>query len=441
MRPGARIQAAIDILADAQATGRPADETVQAWTRTHRFAGAKDRADIAAMVFGILRRRAELAWHMGSEAPRALVLAELVLNRGLAVESLAQQCSGEAYDAGPLSEAERAALSRPQADDLPVHVRANMPDWVLPLIVPPPQGLDAELRALQERAPVDLRVNTLRIGPERARERLAEAVAPVEVRRGHWSPWALRLPAPEEGRAGVDLRALDLYKSGRIEIQDEGSQVAVLLAGARPRRQVVDLCAGAGGKSLALAQMMENTGQIFACDVDRARLEEARRRVQRAGVRNVQTRLLGNAAADLADLTGRMDLVVVDVPCSGSGAWRRQPDARWRLTRERFDELLQLQRELIDMGAALVAPGGRLAYITCSLLEPENGAQIRAFLARNAKFTVIPSNELWQAGLDREVPEACVAASDVGSYLSPARTGTDGFYVCVLSCGEDDEEA
>ncbi|MFP3945065.1 MAG: RsmB/NOP family class I SAM-dependent RNA methyltransferase, partial [Alphaproteobacteria bacterium] len=285
------------------------------------------------------------------------------------------------------------------------------------------------------------RVNTLKIEPERAHERLAEAVAPVTVERGTWSPWALRLPAPAEGRAGVNLRALDLYRTGRIELQDEGSQLAALLTGARAGWQVVDLCAGAGGKTLALAQMMDNTGQIFACDVDRARLGEARRRLQRAGVRNVQTRLLTGEGPELADLEGRMDLVLLDVPCSGSGAWRRQPDARWRLTRERFGERLKLQRELLDRGSSLVAPGGRLAYVTCSLLEPENGAQIRSFLGRNPKFTPIPSNDLWLAGIGRPVPEACTGTRDVGSYLSPVRTGTDGFYVSVLSCGEMDGEA
>jgi 16S rRNA (cytosine967-C5)-methyltransferase len=439
MRPGARIQAAIDILGETQDTGRPADEVMQNWARAHRFAGSKDRAEIASMVFAVSRRRAEFAHHMESETPRALVLAERVLNSGTGVETLAGQCSGEGYDAAALSEAERSALSRPLSNALPAHVRANLPEWLLPLIAAPPAGIDAELRALQERAPVDLRVNTLKIEPERARARLAEAVAPLEVRTGAWSPWTLRLPAPAEGRAGVNLRALDLYKTGRIEIQDEGSQMAALLTGARPGWQVLDLCAGAGGKTLALAQMMENSGQIFACDVDRARLGEARRRVQRAGVRNVQTRLLTDTAADLTDLTGRMDLVLLDVPCSGSGAWRRHPDARWRLSRERFDELLQLQRNLLDLGSAMVAPGGRLAYVTCSLLEPENGGQIGDFLVRNPKFTALSSNDLWVAAIDRPVPEACAQAPDMGSYLSPARTGTDGFYVSVLKCGETEE--
>ncbi|MFP4004451.1 MAG: RsmB/NOP family class I SAM-dependent RNA methyltransferase [Alphaproteobacteria bacterium] len=441
MRPGARLQAAIDILTEMQDGGRPAAEAVQGWARAHRFAGSKDRAEIAAIVFSVSRRRAELAWHMNEDTPRALALAERVLNSGIEVETLAALCTGEAYDAAPLSETERAALARPQAEDVPEHVRANVPEWVLPLIAGTPEGREAELRALNERAPVDLRVNTLKIEPGRAHERLAEAVAPVTVERGTWSPWALRLPAPAEGRAGVNLRALDLYRTGRIELQDEGSQLAALLTGARAGWQVVDLCAGAGGKTLALAQMMDNTGQIFACDVDRARLGEARRRLQRAGVRNVQTRLLTGEGPELADLEGRMDLVLLDVPCSGSGAWRRQPDARWRLTRERFGERLKLQRELLDRGSSLVAPGGRLAYVTCSLLEPENGAQIRAFLGRNPKFTPIPSNDLWLAGIGRPVPEACTGTRDVGSYLSPVRTGTDGFYVSVLSCGEMDGEA
>ncbi len=441
MRPGARIQAAIDVLAEMRDSMRPADVVLRDWARRHRFAGSKDRAEIAEMVFAVSRRRAEFTHHMDDESPRALVLAERVLNSGIDAGVLAAHCSGEGYDAAPLSDAEKAALVRPLAQDVPAHVRFNLPEWVLPLVAESPAGPEAEMRALGERAPVDLRVNTLKIEPARAQARLAEAVAPHPVRRGAWSPWALRLPAPGEGRAGVNLRALDLYQTGRIELQDEGSQLAALLTGARPGWQVADLCAGAGGKTLALAQMMENRGQIFACDVDRARLGEARRRIQRAGVRNVQTRLLEDPGGDLGDLSGRMDLVLLDVPCSGSGAWRRQPDARWRLTRERFDELVQAQSELLDRGGALVAPGGRLAYVTCSLLEPENGAQIRAFLARNPKFTPVRSNEIWLAGIGKPVPEACVEAPDMGSYLSPVRTGTDGFYVSVLSCGETDGEA
>lgn len=441
MRPGARIQAAIDILTQMEESARPADELMQGWARGHRFAGSKDRAAIAAMVFGVCRRRAELAHHMNDESPRALVLAERVLSAGLAPEEVAAQCSGEGYDAAVLSEAEMRTLGRPRADDLPLDVRFNLPGWIPALIAEPPAGLEAELQALQERAPLDLRVNTLKIEPGRALERLAREVAPVPVHPGAYSPWALRLPAPAEGRAGVNLRALDLYKTGRIEIQDEGSQIACLLTGARPGWQVADLCAGAGGKTLALAQMMDNSGQIFACDVDKTRLAEARRRIQRAGVRNVQTRLLADAVADLADLAGCMDLVLLDVPCSGSGAWRRHPDARWRLTREQLEGFLRLQRELLDRGAELVAPGGRLAYVTCSLLEPENAAQIEAFLQCNRKFTPVASNDLWVAKLRRSVPEACVRAPDVGSYLSPVRTGTDGFYICVLERTETDGEA
>ncbi|MBX3505654.1 MAG: RsmB/NOP family class I SAM-dependent RNA methyltransferase [Parvibaculum sp.] len=421
MTPGARLQSAIEILDEIFKTARPADRVFDSWSRSSRFAGSKDRAAVSEILFAVLRRRAELATACGSDDARLLALAALLLLDGKPLAEIEALADGGRHAPAPLVEEERVALEAaalPGADALP-HIRLNYPEFLqseFERAFGP--RLEVEMTGMLERAPTDLRVNTLKSSRDKALAALAEAGITAEP-CAH-SPWGLRL------LTRANLPGLALYREGAVEIQDEGSQLACLLSGAKPGDQVVDLCAGGGGKSLALAAMMGNRGQIYACDIDGRRLAGLVPRAERAGIRNLQTRILGparpgEADPDLAALEARADLVFVDAPCSGSGAWRRSPDARWRLTPEMLAGYRAAQDEVLTRGAGLVRPGGALVYVTCSLLPSENEDRIAAFLAARPGFS---SGPLALPGL----PEA----AGPGLRLSPASSGTDGFFIALL---------
>ena len=220
------------------------------------------------------------------------------------------------------------------------------------------------------------------------------------------------------------------HGKGWFEVQDEGSQIAALMSGAGPRQQVIDLCAGAGGKTLALSAQMENTGQLYAYDTDRMRLRPIFERLKRAGARNIQVLPAGETAG-LQPLDGKMDLVVIDAPCTGSGVWRRRPDAKWRLTPDMLEARLAEQRAVLDEGAPLVKPGGRLAYITCSVLPQENGEQVTAFLTRHPDFDVVPWREAWAATVPVAAPDSADGSEET-LLMTPLSHGTDGFFVALL---------
>jgi 16S rRNA (cytosine967-C5)-methyltransferase len=227
------------------------------------------------------------------------------------------------------------------------------------------------------------------------------------------------------------VEAEPAHGKGWYEVQDEGSQVATRLSGAGPKEQVLDLCAGAGGKTLALAAAMENTGQLYAYDADRMRLRPIFERLKRAGVRDVQVLRPGDDDAR-SELHGKMDRVVVDAPCTGSGVWRRRPDAKWRLSPHMLEARLAEQRALLDQAAPLVKPGGSLAYITCSVLPPENRDQVDAFISRHPDFGILPWPGLWEsAGLSAAPPQSADGSTQT-LLMTPRSFGTDGFYVAVL---------
>jgi 16S rRNA (cytosine967-C5)-methyltransferase len=300
----------------------------------------------------------------------------------------------------------------------PPWVRCEAPEWLYPRFVEAfGAGAEAELLALIPPAPVDLRVNILNADRAGALAVLAEDG--LEAEPTPISPWGLRLPGR---RALGEARA---YRRGLVEVQDEGSQAVALLVGAGPGMTVVDFCAGAGGKTLALAVAMGGEGRLVAHDTEPRRLAEAERRLARAGALNVELCPAGDP--EMAGLTARCDRVLVDVPCSGSGVWRRQPDARWRLTPERLAGHVEAQAAILDAAAPLVAPGGRLAYATCSLLPEENEAQVARFLERWRDFAAMPPEPLWAAALGGPCPGYGEAV-----LLSPARGGTDGFFCAVL---------
>ena len=425
MTPAARIAAAIDLLVVVEgAPKRPADAVANDFFRTRRYIGSGDRRAVSERVWTVLRARRRLGWWLGDapQSPRLLVAASLLLE-GWSKSGVAQAFSGGQFAAAPLDRSEAAVVSAIEGHSLdhpamPDAVRLEVPDWLLPRLAARfGDSLPVEMAALSQPASLDLRANLLKGDREQARAALA--AEGWEARPTPLSPWGLRI----EGRRPVTDGPA--FQSGLVEIQDEGSQLVAAMVGAAPGMRVVDWCAGAGGKTLALAGMMENRGQIVACDVSAPRLEGAVRRLRRAGVHNVERHLVESGDKWLKRRAGAFDRVLVDAPCTGTGTWRRNPDARLRLKDGDLAELLPKQAGILDTAQTLVRKGGRLVYATCSLLEEENEAQVNGFLLRHPDFAVVPLARAWP--LDRPAPNG-------GDYLSltPARHGTDGFFAAVL---------
>jgi 16S rRNA (cytosine967-C5)-methyltransferase len=421
MTPGARVQAAIEIIDALERTAQPADGYVRDWFRSRRYAGVKDRAAVAERVYDVLRHRASFAWRMGSTEGRALVLAS-ILEENLTADEIDRLFSGEGHSPSPLSADERRALASPPDGEPPPHVRGEYPQWLeAELRRSFGRNFPDELRAMNARASVDLRVNTLRADRDDMLTGLRSLG--IDAHPTPFSPYGIRI-ASKEGLGA--LQHTQFFQTGAFEFQDEASQLVTQLCGVKPGQHVLDLAAGAGGKALALAALMGNQGEILAFDADSRRLKQLPPRARRAGATIIRTAdrrggpMWGN---------GKFDVVLVDAPCSGSGTWRRSPELKWRLTPERLDELTSLQAWLIDDGARHTKPGGRLVYVTCSVLARENEDICTAFLGRNPGFRIIPASEAWtRAGLPQELHE-------VGEYFraTPYRTATDGFFACIMA--------
>ncbi len=411
MTPAARVATAIEILADILAAvdsdGASADVILKAAFRARRYAGSKDRAAITDLVYGVLRRRASLTWALGNvpATVRALMLAALASDGA----DVAVLFAGGGYGASPLSDEEQALLQRLRAHSAapPLCTQLEIPPWLLPQLERRfGDRLQEEMAALNERAPLDIRVNVKRITLAEAQAKLQ--ADGIETTRLKYSPLGLR------AASGTKATTTALYGDGLIEIQDEAAQAASLMAVPEHGGLVVDLCAGAGGKSLAIAAAAKSPLTIEAFDIDARRLGELEARALRAGAHNITATLLpehgeGRAAA-LTHLVGKADVVVVDAPCSGVGTWRRNPELRWRLTAERLTALTILQARLIREGASLVKPGGKLVYMTCSVLIEEDEDIVQAFLKDHAGF-VLTEEKLF----------------------TPAQHACDGFYLSALT--------
>jgi len=440
MTPGARISASIEILDRlAQADAPPADKLLADWARGNRYAGSKDKAAIAEVVYGVLRRRGQIDWWLtrcqgGVPTSRARILIWLLLGEGLRLTDLDQRFTGDRFDPTPLTSVEKRVaveLGSQKGFGLscqPVTVAANMPEFLSDAFAEL-YGEDAarQLAAHGHEGAVDLRVNSLKGARDDAIAALKGE--DISARPTSLSPLGLRLP---ERRP---LSGTKAFKDGLIEPQDEGSQLAALLVEAKPGMKIVDFCAGAGGKTLALAAAMGNAGRIIACDVSEARVRRAQQRFKRAGVFNVEPRVLSSerdkwVKRRKAKFDGGFDRVLVDAPCSGSGTWRRNPDQKWSLTQEGLSELAEKQASILESASRLVAPGGRLIYVTCSILRQENEDQITKFLAENANFFEHPVQEVWNSTLpDIDYP----GGTDTPFLrLTPADHGTDGFFVAIL---------
>lgn len=428
MRLGGRLAAAIEVLDDIDRRHRPAGDALKDWGLSHRFAGAGDRAAIGNIVYDALRRKRSAGWLLGGDTARALAFGALALEWGMDGAAINRALDGDRFAPPPLDEAELAALASRSLRDAPDAVRADCPDWCEPLVRDAfHESWVAELAALASRPPLDLRVNTLAATREKVLAELKDTgAAPCDLARD-----GIRIPPIQGDGRHPNVQAEPAFQKGWFEVQDEGSQIVAELAGASAGMQVLDYCAGAGGKTLALSAAMDNKGQIFAHDAEKQRLAPIFDRLRRAGVRNVQT-VAGTAG--LEPLEGQMDLVLVDAPCTGSGTWRRRPDAKWRLTERQLDVRLREQAAILDACKALVKPGGRLAYVTCSVFPQENQRQIEAFLAANGNFSPVDPASQWQArfGGGRER----VRFTDAGVVLTPAATGTDGFFFSAMERNE-----
>jgi 16S rRNA (cytosine967-C5)-methyltransferase len=429
MTPGARLAAAIDVFTMIESERLPAADALKSWGLAHRFAGSGDRAAIAGLVYDALRRRASSGYLMGADTPRAILLGMLKRERGLDSDAISKLASGEKYAAATLSADERRRLDTTDMAGAPTHVAGDYPEWLDPYFARAFGEMRAEEgAALASRAPLDLRVNTLKA----ERDKAAALLADLKPEPAAWSPWGLRIRLAADAKSPA-IHAEPAFLKGMVEVQDEGSQLAALFSGAKAGEQVVDLCAGAGGKTLALAAMMENKGQIFATDDDKRRLAPIHERLKRSGARNVQVRTPKSVGGELDDLNCRCDLVLIDAPCTGTGAWRRNPDAKWRMRPGALEQRQKEQANILDRAVPLLKAGGRIAYVTCSVLDEENAAQIRAFVARHPGFSPRPAAELIKV-LDAKAAAFAdaVRIAPEGLLMTPRTSGTDGFFVSLF---------
>ncbi len=452
MRPAGRLQAAIEVLEEVFERHQPAPMALANWGRAHRFAGSGDRGAIGNLVYDALRCKHSIAARMGEQTPRALALGAAATSFGLSIEEVAALADGAQHAPAPITDEERAGLARELDADAPDYVRGDYPNWMAPAMVQVfGERAALEGAGLAQRAPVDLRVNTLKA----LRPKVLKALARYRAEPAPLTLAGIRIPATRGPRKQAHVESETGHGKGWFEVQDAGSQIAAALSGAGARDQVADICAGAGGKTLAMAARMQNSGQIYAYDADKRRLRPIFERLKRAGVRNVQV-LDGGEEEALRALQERFDVVLVDAPCTGTGTWRRRPDAKWRLKPDNIEQRIEEQRAVLSLGAPLVKPGGRLCYVTCSILAEENTDQLNWFLQQYPDFEVVPYAQVWKSAMAKggvssgresddgapggtgetldeavQVPVSADGREDA-LLLTPASHGTDGFYIATV---------
>lgn len=435
MTPAARIEAAIYLLGKIETERRPADDIVRGWIKARRFVGGSDRRALRERVYGILRRRTRLGWHLDNEnfklSVRGLVIADVVLSDRADPSQLFDSSTHAPKTMNNAEQKLALALVGKHLEDpaMPGHVLVEIPDWLATSLKKfLGERFMAEMAALNQPAPMDLRVNLARVTREQAQKSLAKDK--VKTTTTPLSPLGLRLDAHS------DIARTKAFRTGLIEVQDEGSQLLSLMVGAKPGMAMLDYCAGAGGKTLALADRMglmggESRGRLVATDVEESRLKRMDRRLERAKLGGlIEHHVLVDGDDWHANNESAFDRVLVDAPCTGTGTWRRHPEQKKKLTQEKLAELCQTQKEILKKTAPLVKPGGRLIYATCSLLHEENEAQMVSFLKTHTDFEVINWHIVWE----ETIPKTPTPEAQSGHYLrlTPARHGTDGFFIAVL---------
>jgi len=425
--PAARLQATLELLSDVEGSPRPVDAVTSGWIRGQRQLDDADRGAILELLYALLRHRARLGWWLArlgqDESARNRLLAWLTLGEGKTPEQIARLFDGAHFGPAAVTNPEATLLDglrggKMDHEDMPDDVRLECPTWaVAPLLRRFGPAFGTEMAATLVPPPLDLRVNPIK-GARKDMLRDLNAMG-LRAEPTKLSPLGIRV------RERLSLSRLPGLKTGEIEIQDEGSQLVALLVGAGPGDRVVDFCAGAGGKTLALAAQMKNKGHVVACDVNEARLKRCAERMRRAGLHNVETRVLASETDRWVKRhKGGYDRVLIDAPCSGTGTWRRNPDARWRAPELGLENLVALQSRILASAARLVKPGGRVVYATCSMLCEENEDQVAKFLSAHPAFRLVP--------LVEAAPELVGSAHPDHLSLTPARHETDGFFAAVL---------
>ncbi len=425
MRLGGRVHAAIEILADIEKRRRPTSDALKDWGLSHRFAGSGDRAAIGNLVYDALRRKMSSAFRIGSDKPRGIVFAVLATDWKMSAGEIEAAFKEDRFAPEVFTPDEIATLAANDLDMAPDHIRGDVPEWCVPSLEAN-FGEDwvSEAAAFGERPSLDMRVNTLKSSQDKVLRKLANTRAEKTAIARH----GIRIKPGERDSRLPNVQAEEAFQKGRFEIQDEGSQIVSDLIFAKPGESVLDYCAGGGGKTLAMSAVMENKGQIHAYDTDKNRLAPIHERLRRAGTRNVQVH---NPRDDLSALAGKMDKVVVDAPCTGSGTWRRRPDAKWRLDAGNLEQRMQEQEEVLSGAAPFVRPGGYLVYITCSVFPEENENQVYAFTEDNPEFELVSAGEAWEELYGDDKPNPW--SSDMKTItLTPASTNTDGFFFAVM---------
>ncbi|MBA3069703.1 MAG: RsmB/NOP family class I SAM-dependent RNA methyltransferase [Hyphomonas sp.] len=431
MRTGGRISAATEILRDVLERHQPIKIAIRDWGKRARYAGSKDRAWVSGLVLDALRKRNSIAHHMGHDDPRALVLGALRIAWDWNARDIEQACYDD-HGPTPLTNDERSRLILAPDPSAAPHVQGDFPEWMTPYMqrVFGPEAV-IEAQAMAVRADVDLRVNTLKADAEKA----ALPLKSVKAEPSRLLKNAYHIPARDPTEREDSIEGIPAFSKGWVEVQDAGSQIAAAAANAKADEQVMDYCAGGGGKTLALAAQMEGKGQIHAYDIDGKRLSALIPRLKRSGAHNVQL-VHPSEGNSLEPLVGQMDLVFVDAPCTGTGTWRRRPDSKWRIKPAQLEKRMQDQREILQAAATYVKPGGRLLYATCSFLIEEDEDRVAEFLAGNPAFT------------ERDAAEAAIASGALTAHgasvvrkfrgptgsvrLTPRRAGTDGFFFALL---------
>ena len=434
MRTAGRVAAAIAILEDFERRRVPLKTALADWARGARYAGAKDRAAISGLCLDVLRRRRSLSAAMGDDSARAAMLAHLRTREGMSAAAIADLAAEAPHGPGALTPAEMEALAQPTAPNGPPSVSADFPEWLESAVARAfGEAAVGEMAAFAERADIDLRLNSLKTAPEKA----LAALETVGAEAAPFLVTAARIAAPASDERAPAVTVIPAFNKGWVEVQDLGSQIAAAAAGDIARAQVLDFCAGGGGKTLALAAQMGATGQLYAYDNDARRLQPLYERARRAGVRNLQIVNPATDKAALDALQGRMDVVFVDAPCTGAGTWRRHPDTKWRLTPQQLERRIEEQNAVLGEAARFVKPGGRLVYVTCSFLREENEDRLAAFVASDRDFSETRAlSAVAASGLLREGAEDLLAPFETPSgalRLTPARTRTDGFFIATLT--------
>lgn len=432
MRAPAQLQATIELLDEIAENHYPADRTMASYFKQRRYIGSKDKAVISEYFYTVLRNRLSFDYlinYVGLE-PNSRRLAAVLL-KSLDLD-IADFFTGEGHSPVALSESDFRNLNQVNLENLdtaPLNVRLNVPQWVAEkLEAALGDRYEPEMRATNKQATTDIRVNTLKSTQKQVVHFLSKAQLHAEPTP--LSPWGLRFDRR------VALFGLDAFKQGWFDIQDEGSQLLALVSGVKAGQKVVDFCAGAGGKTLAMAAMMQNKGVIYASDVHSKRLAQLSIRAKRAGVHNLRTHVLSSENDKwVKKHKGIADVVLIDAPCSGTGTWRRSPDSRWNLSPEDLSNLVDLQASILDSAQRLVKPGGVLLYATCSLLNDENESQIDRFLTKSDEFT-----EVADYFSTFELDDTMIDTKGGRMRTYPGLTGTDGFFVAALQRRAQDPE-